>query len=248
MGKKGDPKVPILPSTTRKGTVLSTSVALDSPSVMSKFASPPPHAASTESVTMSDTFDDASTILDDTGSLGPFLESQITKAAKQTGVEISFVTRYPFGRSSDYPDLSKFKDKCFEDDYIELDDEFIKDYADCNNSADPDAIKKLLEKHAMKNKFVPDPEFATSPISIKDANFDFSVDLSLRSMVEADPFYGRENDEAIIHLSKLTELSGLFSNIEKIRNYHVVNLFPFSLKEGAKAWYDRLPYGSVKSP
>ena len=52
MGKKGDPKVPILPSTTRKGTVLSTSATLDSPSVMSKFASPPPHAASTESVTM----------------------------------------------------------------------------------------------------------------------------------------------------------------------------------------------------
>ena len=100
----------------------------------------------------------------------------------------------------------------------------------------------------MKNKFVPDPEFATSPISIKDADFDFSVDLLLISMVEADPFYGRENDDAIAHLSKLTELSGLFSNVEKIRNYHVVKLFPFSLKEGAKAWYDRLPYGSVKSP
>ena len=60
----------------------------------------------------------------------------------------------------------------------------------------------------MKNKFVPDPEFATSPINIKDADFDFSVDLSLISMVEADPFYGRENDDAIAHFSKLTELSG----------------------------------------
>ena len=135
-----------------------------------------------------------------------------------------------------------------DDDYIELDDEFIKDYAYCNNSADPDAIKKLFEKHAMKNKFVPDPEFATSPISIKDVDFDFSVDLSLISMVEAGPFYGRENDDAIAHLSKLTELSGLFSNVEKIRNYHVVKLFPFSQKEGAKAWYDGLPYGSINIP
>ena len=100
----------------------------------------------------------------------------------------------------------------------------------------------------MKNKFVPDPEFATSPISIKDTDFDFSVDLSLISMVEDEPYYGRENDDAIAHLSKPTELSGLFSNIEKIRNYHVVKLFPFSLKEGAKAWYDSLPHGSVKSP
>ena len=47
-------------------------------------------------------------------------------------------------------------------------------------------MKKLLKKHAMKNKFAPDPEFATSPVCIKDAAFDFSVDLSLISMVEAD--------------------------------------------------------------
>ena len=145
-----------------------------------------------------------------------------------------FVTRYPFGRSSEYPDLSKFKGKCFDDDYIELDDEFYRHLAECNDSADPDAMKKLLKKHAMKNKFAPDPEFATSPICIKDADFDFSVDLSLISMVEADPFYGRENEDAIAHLTKLTELSGLFSNVEKIRNYHVKKLFPFSLKEGAK--------------
>jgi hypothetical protein len=34
MGKPRDEKVPILPSTTRRGTTLNTSVALDSPSVM----------------------------------------------------------------------------------------------------------------------------------------------------------------------------------------------------------------------
>ena len=80
MDKKGYPKVPILPSTTRKGTVLSTSVALYSTSVISKFASPPLHASHAISVEfgdMSDTFDDASTILDETGSLGPFLESKL---------------------------------------------------------------------------------------------------------------------------------------------------------------------------
>ena len=88
MGKKGDPKVPILPSTTRKGTVLSTSATLDSPSVISKFASPPPHATSAESGNMSDTFDDATTTLDDIGSLGYSLEKQIGDAAKQSGIEI----------------------------------------------------------------------------------------------------------------------------------------------------------------
>src|ERR1041385_525452 len=122
MGKKGDPKVPILPSTTRKGTVLSTSATLDSPSVISKFASPPPpppHATSAESGNMSDTFDDASTTLDDIGSLGYALEKQIAAAAKQSGIEIP-VTRYPIGATYDYPDLSDLKKILLENDMLFL--------------------------------------------------------------------------------------------------------------------------------
>ena len=95
MGKKGDSRVPILPSTTRKGTVLSTSATLESPSVISKFASPP-HATSAESGNMSDTFDDATTTFDEIGSLGYFIETQIVVAAKKSGIEI-LVTRYPIG-------------------------------------------------------------------------------------------------------------------------------------------------------
>jgi hypothetical protein len=46
MGKTRDGKVPILPSTTRRGTTLNTSIALNSPSVMSKLLTPP-HAHAT---------------------------------------------------------------------------------------------------------------------------------------------------------------------------------------------------------
>src|SRR4051812_2028657 len=77
MGKKGDPKVPILPSRTRRGTTLSTSATLDSPSVMSKFDSPQLHATYAESGNMSDTFDDASTTFETTGSLGSFKENRL---------------------------------------------------------------------------------------------------------------------------------------------------------------------------
>ena len=70
MGKKGYPKVLILPPRTRKGTALITSATLDSPSIMSKFDSPQLHATSAESGNMSDTFDDASTTFETTGSLG----------------------------------------------------------------------------------------------------------------------------------------------------------------------------------
>ena len=55
-----------------------------------------------------------------------------------------------------------------------------------------------------------DPEFATSPICIKDKDFDFSVDLSLISNVETDPFYGTENDNAIEHMNKFASLSACF--------------------------------------
>ena len=148
MGKKGDPKVPILPSTRRKGIVLSTSATLDSPSVISKFASPP-HATSAEFDNMSDTFDDDATSFYDTGSLGYFIETQISIAAKQSGIEI-LVTRYPIGETYDYPDLSGLKERLLENDYIVFDDDLCRELRDCDDS-NPDAVKELLAKHSMMN-------------------------------------------------------------------------------------------------
>src|SRR4051812_16453738 len=127
-----------------------------------------------------------------------------------------------------------------------LDDDLCRELNECADS-DPAAIKKLLAKHSMKNKFTPDPTFATSPICITDPDYDFSVDLSFISTVEAGPFYGRENDDAIEHLIKLTELGGLFTTDERIHNFYVTKLVPFSLKGDARAWYDALPCGSLIS-
>src|ERR1041385_3311678 len=247
MGKKGDPKVPILPSTTRKGTVLSTSATLDSPAVISKFASPlPPHATSTESFTMSDTFDDASTTLDDDNFLGHYIETETPKDAARPETEIP-ATNIPTCPSFGYPDLDELKERLLDDDYVILDDDLSRELRECADS-DPGAIRELLKKHSMKNKNIHDPKFSTSPICTTDPDYEFSVDLSLISTVESDPFYGRENDDAIAHLTKLAELTDLFNIDEKIRNFYVAKLFPFSLKEDAKSWYDALPYGSIKSP
>src|SRR4051812_26646629 len=85
MGKSCDGKFPILPSTTRRGTVLNTSATLDSPSVISKLVTPPPHphpthiATTAESETASDTHDVTSTVLDASASLGPFLDATIAR-------------------------------------------------------------------------------------------------------------------------------------------------------------------------
>jgi hypothetical protein len=82
VGKPRDGKFPILPSTPRRGTTLNTSFALDSPSMMSKLLTPP-HAHATHTATLaefenaSDNFDDASTVPDESGSLGSFLDATI---------------------------------------------------------------------------------------------------------------------------------------------------------------------------
>ena len=66
-----DPKTKIFPSKTRGGKELPSSSALDSPSVMSKFATPS-HAINSDmfdvvddvTCTMNDAYDDTSTLLD----------------------------------------------------------------------------------------------------------------------------------------------------------------------------------------
>jgi hypothetical protein len=186
MGKPRDGKVPILPSTIRRGTTLNTSVALDSPSVMSKLLTPP-HAHATTSVgfeNASDNFDDASTVLDESGSLGSFLDATIART-KRMGNTVTPVSS-PESRECPSDDL--------EESYIELNDEFIDEF---HATSDASAIRDLLARRAVRYKLSPDAKFATSPIDIRDKDYDFSLDLSYISIVEKEPFSGTENESAM---------------------------------------------------
>ncbi|KAK1685942.1 hypothetical protein QYE76_046790 [Lolium multiflorum] len=137
--------------------------------------------------------------------------------------------------SSDDPD----------EDYVELNDDFIEK---CNATTDARKIKKLLAEHAVRYKLSPDPKFATSPINIKDKDYDFSLDLSHIAIVEKTPFCGTEKESAVEHMIELSTLSSLFSDDVKMRTYFVAKIFPFSLKDDAKTWYNSLPPNSIKSP
>ena len=243
MGKTRGDKVRILPSTTRRGTTLNTSVALDSPSVMSKLLTPPhPHVTHTgtsaESENASDNLDDASTVLDKSGSLGPFLDTTIARAKQieNTGNTVTPVNS---------PESSGSPSNDLDDTYIELDDDFIDE---CLATKDASAVKNLLARRAVKYKLSPDAKFATSPINIKDKDYDFSLDLSYISIVEKEPFCGTENESAMKHMNELSSLSNLFSDDIKKRTYFVTKIFPFSLKGAAKIWYDNLSPGSIDSP
>jgi hypothetical protein len=156
MGKPRNGKVPILPSTTRRGTTLNTFVALDSPSVMSKLLTPP-HAHDTSSAEFenaTDSFDDASTVLDESDSLGSFLEATIART-KQMGNATVTPASSPESREHPSDDLDEA--------YIELYDDFIYE---SHATSHADAIRDLLARRAVRYKLSPDAKFVASPINI----------------------------------------------------------------------------------
>ena len=89
-----DAKPKIFPSKTRGGKELPSSSALDSPSIISKLATPP-HAINPDisqvigdaTSAMNDTYDGASTLLDDDMPLGEFLDEQIARVRQHDIVE-----------------------------------------------------------------------------------------------------------------------------------------------------------------
>ncbi|KAK1628519.1 hypothetical protein QYE76_002834 [Lolium multiflorum] len=182
MGKPRDTKIAILPSTTRKGTTLSTSAALDSPSVISKLVSPPQASnagTSAESENSSHNCDDASAVLDNDGSLGSFLDATIAKSRQ---IENTETPNENAATPVNSPESVEYSSDDLDEDYVELDDDFIEK---CNATTDARKIKKLLAEHAVRYKLSPDPKFATSPINIRDKDYDFSLDLShIESAVE----------------------------------------------------------------
>ncbi|KAK1679492.1 hypothetical protein QYE76_040340 [Lolium multiflorum] len=244
MGKPRDTKIAILPSTTRKGTTLSTSAALDSPSVIDKLVSPP-HASragtSAESEN-SHNIDNVSAVLDDSGSLGSFLDATIAKSRQ---IENTETPNENIVTPVNSPESVEYSSDDLDEDYVELDNDFIEK---CKATTDARKIKKLLAEHAVRYTPSPDPKFATSPINIRDKDYDFSLDLSHIAIVEKTPFCGTEKESAVEHLTELSTLSGVFSDDVKMRTYFVAKFFPFSLKDDAKTWYNNLPPGSIKSP
>ncbi|KAK1611514.1 hypothetical protein QYE76_035187 [Lolium multiflorum] len=175
-----------------------------------------------------------------TGSLGSFLDATIAKSRQIENTETPNAAT-----PVNSPESVEYSSDDLDEDYVELDNDFIEK---CKATTDARKIKKLLAEHAVRYTPSPDPKFATSPINIRDKDYDFSLDLSHIAIVEKTPFCGTEKESAVEHLTELSTLSGVFSDDVKMRTYFVAKIFPFSLKDDAKTWYNNLPPGSIKSP
>jgi hypothetical protein len=205
---------------------------------MSKLLTPPhAHATATSFADLenaTNNLDDSSTVLDESGSLGSFLDDTIARA-KMGNTTVTPVSS---------PESRECPSDDFDDAYIELDDDFI---AEAQATRDAKAVKELLARHAVRYKLFLDPKFAASPINIRDKDYDFSLYLSYISIVEKEPFCGTENESAMENMNELSTLSNLFSDDIKLRTYFVAKIFPFSLKNAAKNWFNNLSPGSIHS-
>ena len=91
-----DAKTTIYPSTTRGGKELPSSSALDSPSVLSKLATPKPtsairsnmsHVIDDATSAMHDTYDETTSMLYTTVPLGEFLDEQVARVRENENIE-----------------------------------------------------------------------------------------------------------------------------------------------------------------
>ena len=91
-----DARIKIFPSTTRGGKELPSSSTLDSPSVMSKLATPKPatamnsdmsHVIDDATSAIHDTYDETTSMLDTTVPLGEFLDEQLVRARENETIE-----------------------------------------------------------------------------------------------------------------------------------------------------------------
>ena len=195
-----DAKTKIFLSKTRGVKELPSSSTLDSPSVISKLATPP-HAINSDmsqviddaTSAMNATHDVASTLFDDNVPLGEFLDEQIARAKENeiTGTDEVLETENletPIRPSPPRYELPKIPEG-----YV-MDEETDRDFYACN---DRDDLKKLLcklKEKSLNARMKCDPKFATSPIFVDDEDYEFSIDPELIILVESDPFHGYETE------------------------------------------------------
>jgi hypothetical protein len=185
---------------------------------MNKLLTPPhAHATATTSAEFenaTDNLDNAFTVLDESSSLGSFLDATIARAKLRN----TTVTPVSSPESREYPSDD------FDDAYIELNDDFIAETRATHNVAE---VKELLARCTIRYNLSPDPKFAAFPINIRDKDYDFSLDLSYISIIEKTRFCGTKDESAMEHMNELSTLSNLFSDDIKLRTYFVAKIFSF---------------------
>ena len=198
-----DTKTKIYPSIMRGGKELPSTSALDSPSILSRLATPTPaidsdmsHVIDDATSAMHDAYDDTTSLLDNNVPLGEFLDEQLARVRENEITETDDIIE-----NDDYDSPPRYELPVVPEGYV-MDEETASDLFACEDRYD---LKKLLAKLKEKSldaRMKYDPAFATSPICVTDKDYEFSVDPELITLVESDPFHGYESETIVAHLTK----------------------------------------------
>ena len=217
-----DAKTTIYPSTTRGGKELPSSSTLDSPSVLSKLATPKPASAIRSDMShviydatsaMHDTYDETTSMLDTTVPLGEFLDEQLARAREIENIE-----------SDNTDEIDEEDLPVIPEGYV-FDKEASLAILACKHRYE---LKRLLAKwkqQSLNARMKPDPSFATSPICVTDKDYEFSVDPDIITLVESDPFHGYESETVVAHLTKLNDIATLFTNDRELATFISLKYF-----------------------
>ncbi|KAI5014276.1 hypothetical protein ZWY2020_055666 [Hordeum vulgare] len=170
--------------------------------------------------------------------LGVFLDAHIARvtanardASEADTIEIELLSARSSSPRYELPDIPKG--------YV-MEGEIAEDFLACKDAYDAEKLLLKWKEKSLKARMKYDPKFATSPIFITDEDYEFFVDPEIISLVESDPFHSYESETVVAHLTKLHDIATLFTSEEKIRYYYILKMFPFSLKDDAKAWFTSL--------
>ena len=223
-----DAKTQIYPSTTRGGKELPSSSALDSPSVLSKLATPKPasairsdmsHVIDDATSAMHDTYDETTSMLDTTVPLGEFLDEQLARARENEIIETDNIDE-----SDDEDSPPRYELPVVPEGYV-MDEETARDFLACNDRSDLKKLLAKLKEKSLNARMKYDPAYATSPIFVTDKDYEFSIDPDIITLVESDPFHGYESETVVAHLTKLNDIATLFTHEEKIAIIISLNCF-----------------------
>ena len=84
-------------------------------------------------------------------------------------------------------------------------------------------------------------------IRIRDKDYEFHVPTEMIEIVEKSRFYGKDEESPLDHIAELHTLSTTFGNDEIRQRYLFLKLFPFSLGEDARVWFNRLAPACITS-
>jgi hypothetical protein len=177
-----DAKTKIFPSKMRGGKELPSSSALDSPSVMSKLATPP-HAINPDmsqviddaTSAMNDTHDNASTLLDDDVPLGEFLDEQIARVRQHDIVETDDELETKNLETPTRTSPPRYELPKVPEGYA-MGEEATRDILACKDRGDLEKLLSKYKERSLNARMKCDPKFATSPIFVDDKDYEFSID------------------------------------------------------------------------